>query len=468
MEFSDCLIYNFFSSSGLGSISRIIGGAYDYLGAEKDGKPFTKFDYPLHKKFNKELKYLYVLLTRAKKNLIIFDENIEARKPFLNLWSNKNINAVEKKMFDEDIKNILSVISSPQDWCKKGKEFFDKKNYEEAKKSYYRGGDNYNEKISHAKWLSVQATTIFNSQNSDKNPNVLYEQAGDIYLSINLEHNAAEEYLNGCNYKTAAEIFKSVGNSLQAAICYELDSNYKEAALCYFSLDKMKEMVDTCSKGKLFHFALDLIDGKINSLKNNNENKNETDKSDKSEMKENVVKNEKNENERRNEKNKKNDEIVVVKENWDENEKISENTNENEMIAEYEMVNDINPTTATTGSDVLSVVRVPGDSEDGVRAYGTSNNTTNNTRNTDNRHTTADNQHTTHTTIPTIIPPSILILRDKLLTTAGEYYTLRNELTEMMKFVSELDGFKAKSFLKVHSHSELLVEIELKGMYHHV
>ena len=77
MEFQDVLIYNFFSCGNLDAhIWRVIGGAFEELGlSAEDVKkfPFPQFDPKKHGGLCVELKKLYVLLTRSKRHLFIFE-----------------------------------------------------------------------------------------------------------------------------------------------------------------------------------------------------------------------------------------------------------------------------------------------------------------------------------------------------------------------------------------------------------
>ena len=97
MEFTNCLIYNFFTTSLLQNDWRLL---YHTISNENNSnnnsnKSISNFDSNKHNILNNELKLLYVLLTRAKQHLVIYDENYEYIKVLLELCCNKQL--IEKK-----------------------------------------------------------------------------------------------------------------------------------------------------------------------------------------------------------------------------------------------------------------------------------------------------------------------------------------------------------------------------------
>ncbi len=122
MEFSDVLIYNFFSSSTLNNHWRVIYGSFEKLFLIEDDVKYPKFDEKLHFPLCQELKMLYVLITRAKQRVIFFERDKTIRKVLIDLWTNEKVNVIVVKPFDEDLKQILTVKSSPEEWCQRGHE----------------------------------------------------------------------------------------------------------------------------------------------------------------------------------------------------------------------------------------------------------------------------------------------------------------------------------------------------------
>ncbi len=85
------------------------------------GKDSTK-RVPEIKLLSQELKMQYVLITRAKQRVIFFENDKTIRKVLIDLWTNEKVNVIVVKPFDEDLKQILTVKSSPEEWCQRGHE----------------------------------------------------------------------------------------------------------------------------------------------------------------------------------------------------------------------------------------------------------------------------------------------------------------------------------------------------------
>ena len=261
MEFTDCLIYNYFSSSELGDKWRIIGNAYELLGAPaEDGKPCPEFVISEFKPFILELKRLYVLVTRAKRNLIFFDKNRRARKPFLNLLSHPKIDLVFEKKFDDEVRNNLTQKSDPDEWCHKGRTFLEKVMYREARQCFARGGDVKNSALCEARIAEQEAHTAQGKSNSIKNLD-LFRVAGEIFEKPPLEmmKEAANLYDIAKLYNRAAETYL-VGKYVSlAAECYAKNQDYLNAAKYYVQCGQVEDAVTSCFEGKLYRYALDLL-----------------------------------------------------------------------------------------------------------------------------------------------------------------------------------------------------------------
>lgn len=284
MEFTDCLLYNFFSSSDISNnIWRVIGSAYEALGAPaEDGKPFPKFDRVLHSIINIELKKLYVLLTRAKQRLFIFESNPQTRKPMLDLWRHPRIDAVDVKPFDEDMETSLKQKSSLADWCKLGKEFFTRKNFIDAKLCFIRGLDKYNECWSIACYYVQQAAIArgnLGNKGLNENEKQKYKhQAIELSVKAGETYNdppllkvleAAQCHKLGEKYELSAELFLSLKLYTNAAECYEIINKWQSAVNAWISGDKIKEAVNACHMGGLYKEAVEHLD---NAIKDNQQN----------------------------------------------------------------------------------------------------------------------------------------------------------------------------------------------------
>ena len=81
LEFNDVLLLDFFSSSTLGKRWRV---AYNYLVEQLGGscdEKYPAFNAQKHMMLVAELKELYVLVTRSKQRLLIYDLDSSAARP---------------------------------------------------------------------------------------------------------------------------------------------------------------------------------------------------------------------------------------------------------------------------------------------------------------------------------------------------------------------------------------------------
>lgn len=115
----DVLLYNFFTDSPLLSKWRVIYGfmeAQSFVTREKYS--FPSFDVKRHNLLCSELKQLYVVLTRARQRLWIYDESVEQHQPMLDYWKTSGL--VQVKQLDASLAEELQGKSSPDDWRKRG------------------------------------------------------------------------------------------------------------------------------------------------------------------------------------------------------------------------------------------------------------------------------------------------------------------------------------------------------------
>ena len=79
---------------------------------------FPTFDVKHHNLLCSELKQLYVMLTRARQRLWIYDECIENHKPMLDYWMASGL--VQVKQLDATLAGELKSQSTAEDWNKRG------------------------------------------------------------------------------------------------------------------------------------------------------------------------------------------------------------------------------------------------------------------------------------------------------------------------------------------------------------
>ena len=203
LEFEDVLIYDFFQDSGFNTWRLI------YHMSEKDRGDLPAFDMAKHQLLCVELKKLYVALTRAKSTLWFFDRDLSRRQPILELWSEKGFIRLVESTGNDDI-TPLAKKSSRQLWKKRGMEFFQRQNYEMAERCFKQAGDLYNQKVSHAMLVNIQAVELMEK---GKTPAArkLFAEVAETYLEISRKTQAAKFFVKAHEFARAVDLFEEVG-----------------------------------------------------------------------------------------------------------------------------------------------------------------------------------------------------------------------------------------------------------------
>jgi|GEM_PF-595897 len=235
-------------------------------------------------KIKHEINLLYVAITRAEKDLLIYDG---ARASVI--WQNEKIS---DKVFSSNdinyINNVWNVISTPEEWLEQGDYFFEREYYKAAIECYKNSGVNeqlskakayYNEKLGNfleaAEYFEehgdIQRAAVNYEKCSSfsnalrlwtqlKNNAKIYEntlkvlelenrfgELAEIYFNNKEYQNAADYFVKSKDYENAAQLyafklknygqaayyFEAAGNSGKAASLYAKLKNYEQAAKLY-------------------------------------------------------------------------------------------------------------------------------------------------------------------------------------------------------------------------------------------
>lgn len=252
MEFTDCLVYNFFHSSPLKNGWRIIYNAME----SSESRP--AFSRDKHGLLCVELKLLYVLLTRARQNLILFDEDNAAAQPMLRFWEQRSL--VETKEFDDDIRSVFqSSSSSPQEWEQRGEQLFERRQYGNARLCYQRAGNESLERvcIGFEYELESERCALKNAAES----NQWLCKAVEVFVSIRQLGHAARccEKLN--KWARAADFYLELKKYLEAALCFEKIRKWTDAALAYEKVQKFDEALRCYYKAHEYDMAIAFLSG---------------------------------------------------------------------------------------------------------------------------------------------------------------------------------------------------------------
>ncbi|KAH8984681.1 hypothetical protein EDB92DRAFT_1885663 [Lactarius akahatsu] len=207
LEFNDVLLYNFFEDSTVDvSQWRVVLNAIDR--AQRAKIPAPTFDENRHAGVCSELKFLYVAITRARKNLWVVDRS-ETAEPMRIYWASNDL--FQNCTPGADVPQ-LAVSSSPEEWAKMARTLFSHKRYFQAMHSYERAGMLREKAIAHAYHLREQARGI---------PFLASARDAIIFRE-------RSEY-----YRIAAEAFLVLEDHAQAAQAFEKASKFTEAAQNY-------------------------------------------------------------------------------------------------------------------------------------------------------------------------------------------------------------------------------------------
>ena len=229
MEFDDVMIVNFFSSSPFKNEWRVVEN-FSISEESKETTSRRRFDPMKHSILNTELKMLYVLVTRAKKRLIITDDDFIARKPMLDLLLSREL--IEMKVLDDDIRSLFSGQSSSEEWVLKGDAFMMKRQYSNAKFCYAKGGDTLKEQHANAAQFEQDGDRV--SSTDEKLSHERYSQAAALYQGLNKLSDTVRCLEKGKEFDKAAVIYEALGRWNDAGSCYEKILNFESAAVVYW------------------------------------------------------------------------------------------------------------------------------------------------------------------------------------------------------------------------------------------
>ena len=232
-------------------------------------------------KIKHEINLLYVAITRAQKDLLIYDGTKESV-----IWKDPQLS--EKIFLSDDvdyINNIWNVISTPDEWLEQGDYFFERDYYKaavecyknadakeqliKAQAFYHEKQGNYLEAAKYFEQLGNISHAVINYEKSSAFSDALrlwtqlkdeskiyeytlkvYEQEGKfaelalIYLQQKQYQKASDYLLKDKDFENAADIFAfKLKNKEKAAYYYEAAGKQDKAASYYLKLKKYEKAV---------------------------------------------------------------------------------------------------------------------------------------------------------------------------------------------------------------------------------
>ncbi|KAG2023736.1 hypothetical protein CC2G_001355 [Coprinopsis cinerea AmutBmut pab1-1] len=252
LEFDDVLLYKFFEDSkiDLGQWRVVL----NLVEAANGTQIAPRFDETRHAGVCSELKFLYVAITRARKNLWIVDCSDKA-EPMKVLWTAKDY--IQNCAPGTDVPR-LAVSSTPEEWAKTGRTLFTNRRYLQSMHAFQRAGMEREVKIAHTHFLREEArSAIATNKEGMLSKQNAFVVAAESFLECAafstgkrrkvFYHNAAD-----C-FERAAQLFDMLDLFARAAKAYEDAEEYTPAVRLYRKCDKFDEAVNIVvgHKGKV-------------------------------------------------------------------------------------------------------------------------------------------------------------------------------------------------------------------------
>ncbi|KAJ1562477.1 hypothetical protein HK096_009265, partial [Nowakowskiella sp. JEL0078] len=250
MEFSDVLLYSPFAKSQAGNKWRV------FLNEVKGNtEKFPKFYNEKHNILATELKILYTAITRARHRLWIFDENIESRRTIFSYWNSLGLveQAETSKLKSNSQFRAFAQKSSALDWANKGKELFERRQYQPALFCFKResmldpNADPNKIKTCEA-WFHLQRAKSLKGEESQKE----FELSADAFLLLTEPKYklAADCFEMAKKFHRAGTIFKQEGMWKDAARCFDGGGYMKDAGHCFEMLGQPRIALEYFKRGQ--------------------------------------------------------------------------------------------------------------------------------------------------------------------------------------------------------------------------
>lgn len=201
-----------------------------------------------HAKIKHEINLLYVAITRAQKDLLIYDGSDSSV-----IWQSEKLS--DKIFVSDDVdylNNIWNVISTPEEWLEQGDYFFEREYYKAAIECY---------KNANAAEPLSKASAYYN----EKQGNFLeaakyFEQQGAINRAI-VNYEKASSFADALKLWTLLEDKEKIFECTLKV--YEAEGRYSELGRIYLDKKQFKKAADYFIKGGAFEDAALLFAGKL-------------------------------------------------------------------------------------------------------------------------------------------------------------------------------------------------------------
>ncbi|MFQ5707823.1 MAG: UvrD-helicase domain-containing protein [bacterium] len=229
LEFDTVLLWNFCSDKASKDVWKVI---------------LQESSREVHRaKIKHEINLLYVAITRAQRDLLIYD----GKQPSL-IW---NSDLIGDKIYATDdlsyIGNIWNIISTPEEWREQGDYFFEREYYKAAMECYKNAGQ---------EMLLSKARAYEAEKRQD------FHLAATYFEKIGELEKAASHFEKDEQYDKAFQLWKRLKNREQASRCHlkllEREGRYDELAKMYLSRKDYPQAFDMLLRAKMYEMAAEV------------------------------------------------------------------------------------------------------------------------------------------------------------------------------------------------------------------
>ncbi|PKY41812.1 hypothetical protein RhiirA4_396541, partial [Rhizophagus irregularis] len=259
MEFNDVLLYNFFTHSPARQKWRLILSALD-----NHSKGIQTFSHEKHYILSSELKHLYVAVTRARQHLWIFDEDSELSEPIRIFWGKdgwdkSGLIKVIQSLEELNTLPTLTKKSSSHDWNRKGKLFFERRQYELAKLCFSKSENEMGFKLANAYNLQKIARSSLASNSYEANVKSNFISAAKAFETCSRPVQAASCYKDIGMNREAGDVYERWDMFEDAAYCYLEAKAFDKAGKCFEKAEKYTDAVVAYKDGSLYKEVVNLM-----------------------------------------------------------------------------------------------------------------------------------------------------------------------------------------------------------------
>ncbi|CAD8202580.1 unnamed protein product [Paramecium octaurelia] len=203
-----------------------------------------------------ELKLLYVALSRAKRQIIIYDNNYTKRKTIQKIWEEMQVIEIIYTTQFENVQEFEILFSQQFDnknnWRNQGLNFFRVNNYEQAKKCFKFAKDYQLEKKAQAYQLATQATLTDNGEH-------LFHEAGLLFEELNIKNRAAQCYFSAKKYKDAYRLYNQLNAKMEMAEAAYFCRQYEEAGQLFLEVKDLRRSIESYIQQGNYNKVVELI-----------------------------------------------------------------------------------------------------------------------------------------------------------------------------------------------------------------